>query len=195
VFRPSVYDRANSAVVCSVYTRRVSVVQPQPNPETVAVLLDTTWRVATAESGRTESLDRKAATVATFASVVAVLTATLGVRLVEQDPEWWMLALFVGGLAALVGAVGFSLQALRPEEYVSLGLSYVGHFPTWRELLKPPEQVRGETMRTLVQSIAHERATNERKVATIHRSFILLFVGLVLVTVEGATLAVSEAIR
>jgi hypothetical protein len=172
------------------------LVEPQPNPETVAVLLDTTWRVATAESGRTDSLDRKAATVATFAFVVAVLTATLGVRLVDVGrPAWWTLALFVGGLAALVGAVGFSLQALRPEEHVSLGLSYVGRFPTWRELLKPPEQVQGETMRTLVQSIAHERATNERKIATIHRSFFLLFVGLVLVTVEGATLAVSEGIR
>lgn len=54
----------------------MNVVGPQPNPETVEVLLDTTWRVASAESGRTEGLDRKAATVATFASVVAALTAT-----------------------------------------------------------------------------------------------------------------------
>jgi hypothetical protein len=174
----------------------MSIVEPQPNPETVAVLLDTTWRVASAESGRTDSLDRKAATVATFASVVAVLTATLGVRLVDVDrhPAWWTLALFIGGLTALVGAVGFSLQALRPKEYVGLGVEYVKRFPTWSEILKPPEQVRGETMRTLVQSIARERTTNDGKVASIHRSFSLLLIGLVLVAGEGATLVIKDAI-
>lgn len=166
----------------------MSVVGPQPNPETVQVLLDTTWRVASAESARTEALDRKAATVATFASVVAVLTATLGVRLVEEEPEWWTLAPFISGLTALVGTVGFSLQALRPKEYVSLGIDYVRRFPTWAEILKPPEQVRGETMRMLVETIARGRATNERKVESIHRSFSLLLVGLALVASEGLPL-------
>jgi hypothetical protein len=44
---------------------RMNVVQPPRNPETVEVLLDTTWRIASSESARTEALDRKAATVAT----------------------------------------------------------------------------------------------------------------------------------
>ena len=173
----------------------MSVVAPHPNTETVAVLLDTTWRVASAESGRTEELDRKAATVATFASVVAALTATLGVRLVDLNPQWWTVTLFIGGLASLVGAVGFSLQALRPKEYVSLGIEYLRRFPTWGEILKPPDQVRGETMRTLVQSIARERATNDRKIESIHRSFSLLLIGLALVAGEGTTLVINEAVR
>jgi hypothetical protein len=172
----------------------MSVVEPQPNPETVEVLLDTTWRVASAESARTEALDRKAATVATFASVVAALTATLGVRLVEQEPAWWTLALFLTGLGALVGSVMFAVQALRPKEYLSLGLAYVKRFPTWGEILKPPGQVRGETMRTLIETIVRERATNKRKVDAIRRSFSLLLAGLVLVAAEGATLAIEQVI-
>ena len=94
-----------------------------------------------------------------------------------------------------MGAVGFSLQALRPKEYVSLGIEYVSRFPTWGEILKSPEQVRGETMRALVRSISHERATNDRKVGWIHRSFTLLLIGLALVACEGITLVISEAIR
>ena len=58
----------------------MSVIEPRPNPETVEALLDTTWRVAQTETARTDALDRKAATAASFASVLATLTATLGIR-------------------------------------------------------------------------------------------------------------------
>jgi hypothetical protein len=54
-------------------------VRPRPNPETVETLLDTTWRVSADERARTESLERKASILATFASVVLSLTASLGV--------------------------------------------------------------------------------------------------------------------
>ena len=101
---------------------------------------------------------------------------------------------FLSGLFALVGAVGFSLLTLHPKAYVGLGIDYVGRFPTWGEILKPPEQVRGETMRTLIEAIARERATNERKVRSIRRSFSLLLVGLVLVVAEGATLGIKEVL-
>ena len=128
----------------ALYTlEEMSVVEPESNPETVEVLLDTTWRVAAAESGRTEALDRKAATVASFAAVVATLTATLGVPLVEQEPGWWTSVPFVTGLAALVGAVGLSLQALRPKEHVGLAMEYLRTFPTWSQILKRPSKCAG----------------------------------------------------
>jgi hypothetical protein len=69
------------------------MVEPQPNPETVAALLDTTWRIVESETARTDALDRKAATVATFASLIVTLTATLGLRFVERIDRWWALAL------------------------------------------------------------------------------------------------------
>ena len=83
----------------------MSVSTPHQNPDTVAALLDTTWRVAATESQRTDALDRKAATVSTFASVVAALTAALGVQFVDRVPEWWALSVFVFGLTVLVAAV------------------------------------------------------------------------------------------
>ncbi len=138
----------------------MSVSTPQPNPDTVEALLDTTWRVAGVESQRTDALDRKAATVATFASVVAALTAALGVRFVERFPEWWAFTLFVLGLGALVASVASAVLVLMPREQLTLGIAYLRRFPTWGEILKPPERVRGETMRTLVEAIARERVTN-----------------------------------
>lgn len=170
----------------------MSVVGPQPNPETIEVLLDTSWRLAAAETGRTDALDRKAATVATFSSLVAALTATVGIRFVEELGTPWALALFLGGLAALVGAVVLSVAALRPREYLTFGTEYVRRLPTWSEILKPPEQTQGEIVRTLAEVIVRERETNRLKVELIGWSFALLQIGLVLVAVEGATLAVTE---
>jgi hypothetical protein len=170
----------------------VSVVQPAPNPETVAALLDTTWRLADAEAARTDALDRKAATLASFASVLATLTATLGIRFVERLDSWQALTIFVLGLGTFVGAVGLALKALMPREYRTLGMEYIRRLPTWSEILKPPEQVRGDAMRGLVEAIAVERATNKGKLKSIRWSLRLLFVGLVLIAVEAATLGVHE---
>jgi hypothetical protein len=62
---------------------------PQPNPATVEALLDTTWHLTASEAARTEALDRKSATLATFVSLLTALTATLGLRFVEDKPSWW----------------------------------------------------------------------------------------------------------
>lgn len=170
----------------------MNVVEPQPNPETVAALLDTTWRLADAEAARTDALDRKAATIATFASLLATLTGTLGVRFVERLDTWWALTIFGAGLVFLIASVGLAIAALMPREYVTLGMEYVRRFPTWAEILKRPEQVRGETMQGLVEAVAAERRANTAKVRSIRWSLGLLFVGLVFIAVEAATLGANE---
>jgi hypothetical protein len=170
----------------------MSVVEPQPNPETVAALLDITWRLADAEAARTHALDRKAATVATFASVLATLTATLGIRFVERIDTVGALLLFLLGLVPFVVSVGLAISALMPREYLMLGMEYIRRLPTWSKILERPEQVRGEAMRGLVEAIAVERHTNGTKVRSIRWSLRLLFTGLVLVALEAATLGVSE---
>jgi hypothetical protein len=104
------------------------VIEPQPNAETVEALLDTAWRVAGSEAARTDALDRKASTVATFASLVVTLTATLGLRFVERFETWWALTLFVAGILALVLSVGMAVAALFPREYLSLGIAYLKGF-------------------------------------------------------------------
>lgn len=165
------------------------------NPATLEVLLDATWRLAGAETDRTDALDRKAATIATFASVVAAITATLGIRLVEALSSWWAFGLLLSGLMAFLCAVAAAVRALWPREYLTLGREYLRRFPTWGEIRKPADQVRGEMMTTLVQTITRERSVNDTNVVWIRRSFLLLLLGVGLAAVQGATLAREEVLR
>lgn len=171
----------------------MGVIEPQPNAETVEALLDTAWRVAGSEAARTGALDRKASTVATFASLVVTLTATLGLKFVERFETWWALTLFIAGLVALVLSVVTAVAALFPREYLSLGIAYLKRFPTWSEIRKPATQVRGETMRGLVEAVARERDANDHKAEWARYSLVLLLLGLVLIGSEAATLATRMA--
>lgn len=94
---------------------------PQPNPATVEVLLDTTWRVVAVENARTDALDRKASTLATFSSLLTSLTATLGFRFIDRADTVWALLVFWVGLAALVMSVALAVRALLLSEYVTAG--------------------------------------------------------------------------
>jgi len=165
----------------------------QPNPATVEALLDTTWRAASAEASRTDGLDRKAATLATFASLLVSLAATLGVRLAAG--EVWAFALFCSGLLALVLAVGLAVRALLPREHVTLSTAYLEQFPTWAEIRKSRAQVQGETMRALVSAVAHERELNDRKAEQVRSAFVFLVVGLVLLAAEAVTLTGEGVLR
>lgn len=166
--------------------------QPRIDPDTVEALLDTTWRLLAAEDARTESLDRKAGGLATFASVILSLLAAFASTLLESFDDVSVFALLVLSLACLVGAVGYSVHVLLPKEHLALGMRYVERFPKWSELLKPAEQVRGETMTGLVEAIARGRMINREKAVRVRTGFKLLFVGLAALALDVAILAGKE---
>jgi hypothetical protein len=172
----------------------MSVTEPRPNPETVTAVHDIVWRVADVEASRTDGLDRKAATLATFASLLTTLTATLGLRFVETFASAWALALHVTALVVLGLAVLVAARALQPEEYLTLGASYLEGLATWPDTLKHPEEVRGETVRGLIASIARERRTNDAKADRITSALRLLVLGLGLLVAEASTLGAGEVI-
>ena len=102
--RTLVVETGNCGVSSAVPTIGRMVVRPRINPETVEVLLDTTWRTASAETARTDAVDRKAATLATFASLLTSLTATLGFRLLETTATLWAAANAVSSPRSLANA-------------------------------------------------------------------------------------------
>jgi len=91
----------------------------QPNPATVEALLDTTWRMVAAETARTDGLDRKAATLATFASLLASLTATLGGQLTGSVEQLWAFGLDGYLLDALERLDGKPAQAAAVDAFVA----------------------------------------------------------------------------
>jgi hypothetical protein len=159
---------------------------PEPIPETVEALLDTTWRVAAAEAARTDALDRKASSLATFASLVLSLSATLGGRFVGGHEAEWVFALFALGLFFLVAATALSVWVLLPKEQLMLGMAYLERFTKWSEILKPRPQVQGETMAGLVEAIALERRTNRGKARAVQWAFIALLIGLAVTAADAA---------
>jgi hypothetical protein len=167
----------------------MSVLGPRPNSETVQVLLDTTWRVATAEGERTEGLDRKAASLATFAALVLSLNAGFVGRLVTGENHDWLFFVVLSGLGMLILSVALSVKVLLPKEFLSLGMAYLERFPKWSEIQKPPEQVRGDTMTGVIAAIAHERRVNAFKARDVRLAYVLLLGGLLAVSLEASILA------
>jgi hypothetical protein len=165
---------------------------PRPPAETVAVLLDTTWRVAQNERDQTNSLDGKATSLATFASVVLSLTAGLRRGLLPDPGDPAELSLFAASIAALVVAIGLAVVVLLPKEHLTLGMPYLERFPTWSELFKHRTQVQGETIRGLVVALASERQRNVTKARNVRSGFIALFVGLLLVAAQSVLLLMTE---
>lgn len=94
---------------------------PTVHPETVEVLLDTTWRVTEQENSRTQELDRKATSLATFVSLILALTASLGSQLLEPAAGLWLIAIFAGSLVCLILAVALAAWVITPKEHLSLG--------------------------------------------------------------------------
>lgn len=172
------------------------MLEPHLNPATVELLHDTTWWVASVEATRTEGLDRKAASLAGFASVILSLTATLGVNLLEGIGQSWLrgaaVALHLGGILALVCSVGLAVRILLSKELLTLGMAYLERFPRGSEGRKAPNEVRGETMAGLIKAVARERVVNDGKASQVRGAFVLLFVGLVLVAAQASILAVEE---
>jgi hypothetical protein len=171
---------------------RALAAPPAVRPETVEALLDTTWRLAAAEQARREGVNQKASSLATFASLILSVTATLGTRLIDRGDEWWVLALYLSSLASLIGAVALAILVLLPRAHLALGTAYLERFPEYSEVSKPPEQARGETMKGLVVSIRTLRELNDRNAIRVFVAFLLLLAGLGLVSVEAASVAIVE---
>lgn len=169
---------------------RASEAAGQINPATVGALLDITWRTVEAESVRRESINGKATSLASFASVVLSLTATLGGEFLSLEDRW-QLALYLVSLTALVSSLAVAVWALLPQKRHVLGATYLARFPTWSEIAKTPEEVQGEAMQGLIRTLERDREVNHQTARRVFAGFILLAVGLFAVALEAMIVAVN----
>jgi hypothetical protein len=94
----------------------------------------------------------------------------------------------VSAITLLTGAVVVAVVALFPHEHAGLGTSFVEGLGTWREVRKPPEVVRGEALRGVVDEAPRERRVNDRKTRLLRIALLLLLSGVVLIALDGLTL-------
>ena len=173
----------------------MSVGEPRPNPETVEALLDAAWHIVAVEVARTDALDRKAATLATFASLLATLLATLGGGVVAATERRWQALIFLPALVVLLVAVTLAVRALVPKEYLTIGMPALESFKTWAAMSSTPVDVQGVIMRGVVEAVARERRANERKARAVAAALRLMLAALMLIVGDVATLALEEAIQ
>lgn len=176
----------------------MSVLEPRLDPETVSALLDTGWRVADAEAARTDSLDRKTATLASFASILvsiaAIGAASVGTVELSDPGQVTVVGLLICAIALLTGAVVVAVVALLPQEYTGLGVAFVEGLATWREVRKRSEVVKGDALRGIVRAVLNEREVNDRKTRLVRIALLLLLSGVVLIALDGLTLVVWTTI-
>jgi len=161
----------------------------QPNPETVAVLLDTAWRLAAAEQTRREGLERKASSVATFASVIVSLTAALGVKLASAGSGELGPIVFAFALVLLLSSVATALWVLLPRPYVSFGNEYVQSLGARSRVCASPDQTQGEAINGLSRTLLSARAINDKNAVRVFVALIFLISGLCLLAGEAAAIA------
>jgi hypothetical protein len=162
------------------------------NPETVSAGLDVAWRVSDAIGAQVDALERKAASVATFAGLIVSVTAAFGTRKLESDD--WLLDLHLAALSALVAAIFFALLALRPRRHLRLpATAYLQGLNSREQMRRQAFEIRGETMGSLVQGIEHERRVRREKALYVFLAFIFLTAGLGALAAEAATLTVRKS--
>jgi hypothetical protein len=143
-----------------------------------------------AESARREGINSKATSLATFASVVLSLTATLGGEFLRLEDRW-QLALFSASLLTLLSSLAVAVWVLVPQKRNVLGESYLTQFPKWSEIVKTPEEVQGEAMTGLINGLVGDRALNHRNAQRVFAGFILLAIGLFAVALEAMLVAIG----
>jgi hypothetical protein len=138
-----------------------------------------------------EAVERKAASVATFAGLIISLTAAFGTRHFSHD---WLLDLHLGALSAMVVAVLLALAALLPISHRStLKTEYLEAFNRPSRLAREPHDLQGEVMAGLASGLGHERGILRWKGYAVFLAFTFLVGGLVGLSVEASTLTVRKA--
>ena len=123
-----------------------------------------------------------------FASLLTALTATLGLRFVEDKPTWWALTLLTGNLILLGTAVGLAVVVLLPREYLALGIDYSAGFQPGR---RSSSLLNRSAERQCVASSRRSRESalaNDGKARLVRWAYLALAAALVLTIAEAVTL-------
>lgn len=168
------------------YARLVDGGEPRPEPATVELLLDTMWHVTDVELRRTDALDRKAAAIAGFASLLAAVVAGLGGRAAAAAGDPLLIVVLVPTVGALLLGVTLAIRALLPQEYSSLSAPMLRRLAAADDLALSSIEVGGAVVRHGIEAIAAERRSNAAKSFLVSLALRLLLVGVAGSVLQGS---------
>jgi hypothetical protein len=156
--------------------------------ETVALSLDTLWRLSAEEAAKTDGLERKAAALASLAGLVVAVNGAFGMN-VARSEGGWLLALFVLSYPLLIAAVAFAALAVQPAAHKVFGASELARLERPESTRDKPSAARLRIIAGLIERIGEERAVVERKKTRVEVAFALFMCGLVVVAIDASALA------
>lgn len=171
----------------------------QPNPDTVAWLAETAWRLLEAEHARGRAIDTKGSWLVAGSGVVLSVVASLGPAAFEAGMgcvgEKVFAALYGLALVAIAAAIHRIVSSvIWPIVYVNIGSRELRRYRTSRFYTAEPFEVQDRTMRGLVRAVTWAHPQNERKEAALRAGARLFLVGLALIASAMATLALSQVV-
>jgi hypothetical protein len=168
----------------------------EPDPKTVAAILEQVRFSVAGEDERARHLDSKAAQLLTFSGVVLALTGTLGGLTLSANLTGAVRVLagvfFVGALVILLIAAVFALIAFRPAQYLGLDEDALEKFTEPPNVYLPPWRIRGDIATGLFAPLRRAYDRNERKAKWIKRAATTLVIGLIVVAAEASILGMHQ---
>lgn len=165
--------------------------------ETVTVLLENVRGLLEDEDARSASVNARATQLVSFTAVLLALAAGLGARDIV-DPElsaeqkWVAVVFFMLGLAGLTWTIGTTIfGTLMPSSYETIAQEELDLYET--ELpYEDPTNVRGRTMRGLIQALRTQRRRNDTRVRHLRWSYWGLVGAIVAFAGVGATIGLDR---
>jgi hypothetical protein len=157
-------------------------------PETLSVYVDTLWRLVAEEIVKTDSLERKAAALASLSGVVLAVNGAFGLNVVRGDGGW-PFALYVLSFPFLLVGVGAAALALRPAKHTVFGEIDISSLRGLEALKRERRHAQLWSISGLIDRVLAERAVVLAKNAWVQRAFAFFFCGLFVVAIEASVLA------
>lgn len=169
-------------------------------PESVEELRNAVRDLLKDEDARAQSLNTRASGLTGFVGLilsVAAAAGAVGGRGTTADLHHWSRIVIggsvAGALLALVAAVFVSVvKVLLPSPGVTISIEEVERYPLPESVSLDKVIIQGRLMWGFVDALKRERQRNESKAGWLKFSYIVVCVGLGLVSLAGATAIVGR---
>jgi hypothetical protein len=169
----------------------------QPDPETVDALLSATVRIIEDERSRGQTADTKAGQLVGFTGVILAIDVALGRDVFDHGISSAysdvFVAFFIASLAALAAAAFVAIRgAMLPQATLAFRRRDVEGLADGDLVLADSVEMKRTLIRTYGKELVAEEQRNNRKLDVIQRAALLLMLGVLALTCEGATIAVDH---
>ena len=172
----------------------MSIAAPQPNEQTVGLLLEEARLLIQDEDQRGESINSRGAAVSGFLGIVIAVSGTVEATTFGSGGVYHAVAacLAAAALVALllsVGLIGWGV--LLPSGAIAISIRDVERFPTNGFITRSPLMTTGYLLRGTVGVLERERERNNRKARWLRYGYLAMSAGLLLVSAAGITLTIA----